>query len=151
VVEQPVPALPPVKGDPDGLQQVFINLILNAVQAMQGGGGTLTVVSRAEHRRKEGLDLAPPQLFVVVEIHDTGVGIPEEEQSKIFEPFYSTKRRGEGTGLGLTVVHGIIKEHDGWIEVANADPQGTIFRVYLPADDPEAEQRAPHEEDTREI
>ncbi len=91
--------------------------------------------------------MAAPQQFVVVEVADTGPGIPEEQQSKIFEPFYSTKRKGEGTGLGLTVVHGIVKEHDGWIEVASAQPHGTIFRVYLSTED----QQLPHEDSTGEI
>jgi signal transduction histidine kinase len=123
---------PRVVADADGLQQVFINLILNAVQAMPEGG-QLTLALRAETRRKEGLDLAPPQPYVAVEVSDTGIGIADEDKLHIFEPFYSTKRRGEGTGLGLTVAHGIVKEHDGWIEVERATPRGTTFRVYLPA------------------
>jgi signal transduction histidine kinase len=127
--------LPRVKGDADGMQQVFINLILNAIQAMPDGG-QLAVRARTEHRRKEGLEMAPPQLYVVVEVADTGPGIPEEHQSRIFEPFYSTKRKGEGTGLGLTVVHGIVKEHDGWVEVSSVQPHGTVFRVYLPSEEP---------------
>jgi signal transduction histidine kinase len=139
-------ALPAVKGDADGLQQVFINLVVNAVQAMPSGG-TLTIAAREERRRKVGLDLAPPQQFLAVEISDTGDGIPEEEHGKIFEPFYSTKRRGEGTGLGLTVVHGIVKEHDGWIEVERAQPRGTIFRVYLPTE----EQPATRADNTMEL
>ena len=144
--EGPGVELPRVHGDADGLQQVFINLIMNALQAMPGGG-TLTVRARAETRRKEGLEVAAPQDFVVVEVADTGPGIPEEQQSRIFEPFYSTKRKGEGTGLGLTVVHGIVKDHDGWIEVQSAQPHGTLFRVYLPTE----EQRLPHADDTGEI
>jgi signal transduction histidine kinase len=138
--------LPTVQGDGDGLQQVFINLIMNALQAMPDGG-TLAVRARAETRRKEGLEVAAPQEFVLVEVADTGPGIPEEQQSRIFEPFYSTKRKGEGTGLGLTVVHGIVKDHDGWIEVQSAKPHGTLFRVYLPTE----EQRLPHHDDTGEI
>lgn len=125
--------LPLVNGDTDGLQQVFINLIHNAVQAMPGGG-ILNISARAETRRKEGLDLAPPQQYVAMEIGDTGKGIPEERQKQVFEPFYSTKRKGEGTGLGLTVVQGIVKEHDGWIELGSGSPsQGTVFRIFLPA------------------
>jgi signal transduction histidine kinase len=146
VVERHHVDVPPVKGDADGLQQVFINLVLNGIQAM-ATGGTLTVTTRAEIRRKEGLDLAPPQPFAVVEIADTGEGIPDEAQGQIFEPFYSTKPRGEGTGLGLTVVHGIVKDHDGWVEVDRASPRGTIFRVYLPIE----EQTDPRADDTREI
>ena len=118
-------------GDEDGLQQVFINLILNAVQSMSEGG-ELEISSEVTHRRKGGLDLAPPEQFVSVAISDTGVGIPTELREQIFEPFYSTKDRGEGTGLGLTVVYGIVKEHDGWIEVEHGEQNGTTFRVHLP-------------------
>jgi signal transduction histidine kinase len=130
--------LPQVHGDPDGLQQVFINLVLNAVQAMSSGdqGGTLSLSAEVAMRRKEGLEVAPPQRFVSVEISDTGAGIPEDLRGQIFEPFYSTKDKGEGTGLGLTVVHGIVKEHDGWIDVRHPEEGGTLFRVHLPADEP---------------
>jgi signal transduction histidine kinase len=137
--------LPQVHGDPDGLQQVFINLVLNAVQAMSGGdheGGTLALSAEVAMRRKEGLEVAPPQRFVSVEIGDTGAGIPEDLRGQIFEPFYSTKDKGEGTGLGLTVVHGIVKEHDGWIDVRHPDEGGTLFRVHLPADEPAGEEPA---------
>ena len=124
--------LPPVRGDADGLQQVFINLIHNAAGAMPDGG-TLTLSAHALTRRKGGLDLAPPQRYVAVEISDTGEGIPEEQREQIFDPFYSTKRKGEGTGLGLTVVLGIVKDHDGWIEVEPGEVAGAVFRVFLPA------------------
>lgn len=126
--------LPRVMGDADGLQQVFINLIMNAIQAMPGGG-ELSISSNVVRRRKEGLDLAPPQLYVSVSISDTGEGIPEELHDQIFEPFYSTKGGGEGTGLGLTVVHGFIKQHDGWIEVSNRSSGGTTFRVFFPVEE----------------
>jgi two-component system NtrC family sensor kinase len=145
-VDNQVPAdLPRVLGDADALQQVFINLVLNAIQAMPRGG-TLAVSAGAELRRKGGLDLAEPQRFAWVAIADTGEGIPEELHNQIFEPFYSTK--GEGTGLGLTVAHGIVKEHDGWIEVERGDGDGggTTFRVHLPAE----EQPAPEEEEAAE-
>ncbi|MCC6746235.1 MAG: HAMP domain-containing protein [Deltaproteobacteria bacterium] len=130
------PGLPPVMGDADGLQQVVLNLLVNAIQAMPGGG-TLTVRCTLDHRRKSGLDLAPPQRYLQVLVADSGPGIPEETRAQIFEPFYSTKPQGEGTGLGLTVVHGIVKEHDGWVEVETAQPHGAAFRVYLPTE-PEA-------------
>jgi len=130
--------LPAVMGDADALQQVFINLILNAIQAMPEGG-VLRLSSEVTTRRKEGLDLAPPQRFVTVSIADSGGGIPEDERGQIFEPFYSTKAKGEGTGLGLTVVHGIVKEHDGWIDVEHNGSDGTVFHVHLPAHQGEAE------------
>jgi len=125
--------LPPVLGDADALQQVFINLLLNAIQAMPKGG-VLTLTSRVSTRRKEGLEMAAPQRFVTVAVGDSGAGIPEEERGQIFEPFYSTKAKGEGTGLGLTVVHGIVKEHDGWIDVEHPKGGGTTFCVHLPAE-----------------
>ena len=133
--------LPTVVGDADGLQQVFINLVHNAVQAMPDGG-EMTVAVGVEHRRKGGLDLAPPEEYVVVSVADTGEGIPEAVREQIFEPFFSTKGQGEGTGLGLTVVQGIVKEHDGWIDVEPVEPHGAELRVYLPTslDDESMEQ-----------
>ena len=125
--------LPPVKGDPDQLQQVLLNLLLNAIEAMPGGG-QLRVETSLVTRRRPGLEVAPEQAVVVVEVADTGVGIPPEARDKIFEPFYTTKEGRGGTGLGLSVSHGIIKEHDGWIEVdAGPSGGGTAFRVCLPA------------------
>lgn len=126
-----VPGVPAIVGDADGLQQVVLNVVLNAVQSMSDGGA-LSIQLAVEERRKGGLDLVAPERYVVVAIQDTGEGVPIEAREKIFEPFYSTKERGEGTGLGLTVVMGIVKEHDGWIEVDDVVPLGTIFRIYLP-------------------
>jgi signal transduction histidine kinase len=146
VVNRLPPQVPLVKGDGDGLQQVFINLLLNAIQAMPLGG-TLTLESQTAVRRKGGLDLAPPQPFTSISIADTGVGIPEELRDQIFEPFCSTKADGEGTGLGLTVVQGIVKEHDGWIEVVHQSEErfGTIFRVHLPVEAHPGEQESQRE------
>lgn len=125
--------LPPVKGDSDQLQQVFINLLLNAIEAMPGGGQVRVETSQVT-RRRPGLEVAPEQAVVVVEVADTGSGIPREQRDRIFEPFYTTKEGRGGTGLGLSVTHGIIKEHDGWIEVDEGPGgQGTVFRVCLPA------------------
>jgi len=126
-----VPGVPAIVGDADGLQQVILNVVLNAVQSMVGGGA-LSIHLAVEERKKGGLDLVAPERYVVVAVQDTGEGVPIEAREKIFEPFYSTKDRGEGTGLGLTVVMGIVKEHDGWVEVDDAIPEGTIFRIYLP-------------------
>jgi two-component system NtrC family sensor kinase len=81
-------------------------------------------------------------------VEDSGPGIPEADHSQIFEPFYSTKPRGQGTGLGLTVAHGIVKDHDGWLEVGRAEPQGSVFRVFLPVEEQPTSARA---DDTREI
>jgi signal transduction histidine kinase len=125
--------LPPVKGDADQLQQVLLNLLINAIDAMPSGGAVRVETSLVT-RRRPGLEVAPEQPVVVVEIRDTGPGIDEAARDKIFEPFYTTKEGRGGTGLGLSVSHGIIKEHDGWIEVdAGAAGVGTAFRICLPA------------------
>ncbi len=131
------PEGPTVVGDADQLQQVCLNLCINAIQAMPSGG-SMQIAIRGVSRRKPGLDMAPPGRYVVVEVADSGVGIPEADRERIFEPFYSTKQDGGGTGLGLAVAHGIVKDHDGWIEIEGRPEGGTIFRVFLPAE-PEAE------------
>ncbi len=119
VVKDYVPDLPLVLADPDHISQVLLNLLLNACQAMPGGG-TLT------------LQLGPKGDMVELGVQDTGMGISEEHQSKIFDPFFTTKAVGEGTGLGLTVVHGIILEHNGAIQVNSIPNQGTTFTISLP-------------------
>jgi signal transduction histidine kinase len=125
------PAPPEVPGDPDQIQQVCLNLITNAIHAMPNGG-TLRITTETVTRRKGGLDLAPPAEYVVLSIADSGRGIPAADRDKIFEPFFTTKDAGQGTGLGLAVSHGIVKDHDGWIEVDSPDSGGAVFRVFLP-------------------
>jgi signal transduction histidine kinase len=120
-----------VAGDSDRLQQVLINLLLNAVQAMPDGGA-LVVETGAARRTRPGLEGSAEQDFVSIAVTDTGIGIPADIKDKIFDPFYTTKEGQGGTGLGLAVVSGIVKEHDGWIDVDDAKPSGTVFRVFLP-------------------
>ncbi len=119
--EQLAESLPLIDGHPSQLQQVFTNLILNAVQVMPEGG-TLTVNSRVREDLKA----------VAMSFTDTGKGIPEEILAKIFEPFFTTKDVGEGTGLGLSVSYGLIKNHGGEIKVESKKDQGTTFTVILP-------------------
>jgi signal transduction histidine kinase/HAMP domain-containing protein len=114
-------SLPMVKGHASQLQQVFTNLILNGVQAMPGGG-TLTVST----------GMGGEAEMIEVAFTDTGVGIPKHSLDKIFEPFFSTKKVGEGTGLGLSVSYGLIKNHGGEIKVESKDNEGTTFSVLLP-------------------
>jgi two-component system, NtrC family, sensor kinase len=116
------PRLPHVVANPEQLIQVMMALLLNAVDAMEGGG-RLTVRSGRGRAR-------PDEVFVDVE--DTGPGIPRAEQSKIFEPFYTTKPQGQGTGLGLSICYGIVQEHAGRIEVESQPGEGARFRVVLP-------------------
>jgi two-component system NtrC family sensor kinase len=114
--------LPPVLGDARQLQQVCLNLVTNAAQAMAPrGGGVLTIVTGGDGRE------------VVLDVSDTGPGIPEHVRARIFEPFFTTKPEGEGTGLGLSVSYGIVGSHRGSIAVASSGPAGTTFRVTIPA------------------
>jgi len=118
---EPTDGLPHIKGNPDRLQQVFLNVLTNACHAMPKGG-RLTV--------KTGVDAC---WRVFISITDTGVGIPLEELSRIFEPFFTTKGPGKGTGLGLSIAYRIIREHGGTIEVDSEVGKGTTFTVCLPA------------------
>jgi signal transduction histidine kinase len=124
--------LPRVAGDADRLQQVLINLMLNAVQAMPDGG-SLAVSTRSVKRTRPGLEEGAEQDFVEVSVKDSGIGIPEDIRDKVFDPFYTTKEGQGGTGLGLAVCSGIVKEHDGWIDIESNSSGGTVFHVYLPA------------------
>jgi signal transduction histidine kinase len=126
-----MPAPPEVPGDPDQIQQVCLNLLMNAIHAMPDGG-TLRIATLRVVRRKGGLDLAEPAEYAVLEIADSGPGIAPADRDKIFEPFFTTKDEGQGTGLGLAVSHGIVKDHDGWIEVEGPPGGGSVFRVFLP-------------------
>ncbi|MBK9033431.1 MAG: HAMP domain-containing protein [Myxococcales bacterium] len=124
--------LPMVLADSDRIQQVLLNLLINAIQAMPDGGAVAVETSTIT-RQRPGLELAPEQAFVRIEVADTGPGIPPERRDKIFEPFYTSKDGQGGTGLGLAVCAGIVKEHDGWIEVDDASTGGAVFRMLLPA------------------
>ncbi len=123
-----------VKADHHQFDQVIINLAVNARDAM-AGGGTLTLKTEniAEHRsldeEKRGLK---PGEYVLLEISDTGTGMPQKVIDKIFEPFFTTKDIGKGTGLGLSMVYGIVKQTDGYVFVDSEEGKGTSFKIYLP-------------------
>jgi len=120
VVKRDYATVGSVAGDPERLQQVFLNLFLNAADAMPKGG-ELSV----------SLGMQGPE--VEVRVADNGCGIPAGDRERVFEPFYTTKAAGEGSGLGLSVVQGIISEHHGAIEVLRSDASGTEFRILVPA------------------
>jgi signal transduction histidine kinase len=129
VVEDDVP---PIYGAAGQVQQVCLNLMLNAIQAMPEGG-TLSVVTGRVHRRKSGLESAPERDYALLQVIDTGVGIPERIRERVFEPFFTTKNAdGQGTGLGLAVSRGIVEQHDGWMEFEPRPDGGTVFSVFLP-------------------
>lgn len=122
--------VPHIAGDEARLGQVFLNLLVNAAQAVASKpDGQRTIAVRTSIR-------SPRE--VVVEVRDTGCGIPEAAQKRIFEPFYTTKASGEGTGLGLSVCADIVAQHGGSIEVESVLDQGTVFRVVLPTTVPGA-------------
>ncbi|MDD3581284.1 MAG: PAS domain-containing protein [Desulfobacca sp.] len=125
------PELLPVLADPAQLKQAFLNLFMNAQDAMPEGG-ELSIRTRNLGTKA-----------VRVRISDTGMGIPKEHYSQIFEPFYTTKKGGGGAGLGLSVVYGIIKEHQGTIRVDSVVGQGTTFTIRLPARRPEEHADSP--------
>jgi two-component system NtrC family sensor kinase len=120
------PALPTTTGNSEQLTQVLMALMLNAVDAMDDRGKLTVRTGRSPHHDDE----------VLLEIEDNGIGIPRTDQSKIFEPFYTTKPPGRGTGLGLSICYGIVEQHRGRIEVDSQPGRGSIFRVYLPAHTP---------------
>ncbi|HEY2846445.1 MAG TPA: HAMP domain-containing sensor histidine kinase, partial [Pyrinomonadaceae bacterium] len=113
------PQLPLISADPGQIQQAVIALATNAIDAMPDGG---TLTFRVSDRGNR----------VLVEVEDTGHGIPQENVSKIFEPFFTTKEVGKGTGLGLAVCYGIVSEHDGRISVRSTVDKGTTFSIFLP-------------------
>ncbi len=122
-----------VKVDQGQLEQVIINLVVNARDAMRGGG-TLTIrTSNVTHAgpTRRGHEIVPPGEYVLIDVTDTGEGIPRENLVRIFEPFFSTKEVGSGTGLGLSTVYGIVKQTGGFVFVDSAPGQGAVFSIYL--------------------
>jgi signal transduction histidine kinase len=122
-LEMDLRPLPPVPCHPGKINQVFLNLLENAVQAC-GGGGWVTLRSRVEDNG------------VMIEVQDNGVGIKPEHRARLFEPFFTTKPVGQGTGLGLSVSFGIIRDHGGTIEVESEVGRGSTFRLHLPLKPP---------------
>jgi two-component system, cell cycle sensor histidine kinase and response regulator CckA len=123
-----------IKADVGQLEQVIVNLVVNARDAMKSGG-VLTLRTSNVHlpkQERQGHDIIPKGDYVAIEVMDTGVGISPEDLDYIFEPFFSTKEVGEGTGLGLSTVYGIIKQTAGFIQVDSQVGQGTTFKILLP-------------------
>jgi two-component system NtrC family sensor kinase len=110
-----------VRGDVNQLQQCFLNVIFNAIEAMPGGG-RLSVTSRLDGERK----------WAEVIMEDSGCGIPEKNLGSVFDPFFTTKEEGEGTGLGLSIVYGVVKSHEGHIEIESEEGAGSTFILRFP-------------------
>jgi signal transduction histidine kinase len=115
----PAPVI--IYGDVNQMQQCFLNLIFNAIEAMPDGGHLSIQCDLNEAENK-----------AVVKIGDTGVGIPESERGHIFDPFFTTKQEGEGTGMGLSIVYGIVRNHGGTIRVDSREGAGTTFVMIFP-------------------
>ncbi|MBX7144531.1 MAG: response regulator [Oligoflexia bacterium] len=136
---------PYILGDPTQLQQIVLNLAINSRDAMSPDiaghdGGELTIETRIVDG-SDGLRLDPEReigQFLELSVSDTGCGIPPEDRERIFEPFYTTKPPGRGTGMGLAMVYGIVKNHDGIIQVESKVGKGTSFRLYFPCLDAES-------------
>jgi two-component system, cell cycle sensor histidine kinase and response regulator CckA len=126
----------PAQADPVNIEQVVLNLCLNARDALPETGGRIDITT--VNRKYDERNVPPPDVetghteYIVITVKDNGSGIPEEKRAHIFDAFYSTKSPGKGTGLGLLMAHDIVQEHGGWIEFDSEVGKGTEFRVYLP-------------------
>jgi two-component system cell cycle sensor histidine kinase/response regulator CckA len=136
------PDLSPVWADPGQIDQVLLNLAVNARDAMPKGG-TLSFDTRNIEIDPTDCSTHPelhPGRYVLMAVTDTGCGMTPEIQARIFEPFFTTKDVGQGTGLGLSVVHGIVEQCGGHVEVSSVPERGTMFEIYLPGVEAPAER-----------
>jgi CheY-like chemotaxis protein len=129
--------IPAAMADEGGVEQVLINLVLNARDAMVDGGKIEISTHYIEIQRTADFENseARPGRFICMTVADCGSGITPEVISRIFDPFFTTKEVGKGTGLGLSTIHGIVKQHEGWVEVASEVGRGSAFKIYFPVCD----------------
>jgi two-component system cell cycle sensor histidine kinase/response regulator CckA len=133
-IEERIESVPLLLADPDQLHQLLFNLVANAAQAIgDQHGGTISIELVAAHDTQPPQNSLPPSNSSVrLSVRDTGRGLDEATMKHIFDPFFTTKAVGQGTGLGLSVVHGIVAQHGGRIAVESRLGRGTCFHVYLP-------------------
>jgi signal transduction histidine kinase len=125
-----------IEADQGQLEQMLLNLFINAADAMPDGGNIYLKTKNVTHRDiKSKLYDARPGKYVRITVSDRGVGIDKKIQHRIFDPFFTTKTIGKGTGLGLASVYGIVKSHEGYINAESKKGRGTTFLIYLPAAD----------------
>jgi PAS domain S-box-containing protein len=139
------PRLPITNADPTMIEQVIMNLVVNARDAMPKGG-ELGIGTQCVHIAEDYIRLHPeaadPGHYVCLSVSDTGIGMDAATLASIFEPFFTTKEVGQGTGLGLATVYGIVKQHKGWVEVSSEVGKGSTFKVFFPCEKP-AETASP--------
>ena len=127
----PAPGLGPIKGDPGQIEQVILNLVLNARDAMPHGG-QLTIEATVRNVRRTGRSRQMrPGRYIVLAVSDTGMGMDDAVRARLFEPFFTTKGVG-GSGLGMSIVYGIVKQSGGTVRIASEPGSGTTVKVYLP-------------------
>ncbi len=124
-----------IKADPIQMEQIIMNLVINARDAMPGGGNLIIDVSEVvlDKEYTKNIEGIEPGNFINLKVSDTGEGIPKDIIDNIFEPFFTSKKQGQGTGLGLSTVYGIVKQHNGHISVSSEEGRGTEFNIYIPA------------------
>lgn len=130
------PALPGIMADAAQLEQAIASLLANAREAMPGGG-TVTVASAALKLERGAVNSPKPEeagpLFVRISVRDSGCGIAPENLERLFEPLFSTNKKGAWAGFGLAAVYGVVKQHNGWVEVKSEPGRGSEFSIFLPA------------------
>jgi CheY-like chemotaxis protein len=139
---RPQSPLPAIHADSSMVEQIAMNLAVNARDAMPNGG-RVSITSSLQTIRRAPIPTDPERRegdFVCLTFSDTGIGMDTQILSRIFEPFFTTKAVGKGTGLGLSTVFGIVRQHEGWLEVESKPNQGSTFRVYFPASRQAAEK-----------
>ena len=131
------PDLNPAKADPNQLEQVLLNLAVNARDSMPDGGKLKIMTGNIHLEDKDLISINEAEAeagdFVRISISDTGAGMTSEEKAHLFEPFFPIKGKGKGAGLGLSVVYGIVKQHNGWLNVCSEQGRGTTFEIHIPA------------------
>jgi len=137
-----------VEADPGQMEQVLFNLFVNAADAMPNGGKLVLKTMNTTHREMQGRLYRPkPGDYVLLQVTDTGMGMDKTTAERIFDPFFTTKERGRGTGLGLASAYGIVKGHDGYVDVDSTIGRGTTFSIYLPASGKTASEGLKHSDD----